>query len=82
MLSEDELIRLMRETREMNVVDRIGSTGDTVTVSQPDPLFSAGGNTARTMNRSELNVQWSTYEGNLGGLDSLFGFDDEDEVMW
>jgi hypothetical protein len=80
-LSEDEMIRLMREQTGGNQA-RVGSVGDmsgaglqNQTVER-DPLFSAGNNVV-DYDRRNLNVIWSSWDAGAGGVDGLFGFDDD-----
>ena len=84
-LSEAEVLKMMREQAELKEMDRLGSTGEAVKTSafKYDPMYSAGNNSREPYDRRMLNVLWSSYEDAQGGIDGVFGFDDDpDEKMW
>lgn len=82
-LSEDELIRLMREQVGGRTTERIGNTGNDVVGGirhdnyLHDPMFSAGNNNQNQYDRTQLNVMWSSWSNGTDGIDNLFGFEDD-----
>lgn len=73
----------MREQVNGIQKNSIGQTGDTISPGIQnshyvhDPMFSAGHNNRNQYDMSKINVMWTSWDAGAGGIDDVFGFDDD-----